>query len=319
MSVTTSQSVVIFSENGRYVSLYNCHSHANGIYDIITGNFNQVHLYDETEIEPIFMDDVAGVICTKRAIYLDHGARSLLCTECCGMFLDHTHYVDKLADGSFVLNKIVDGDNGLVGVMVDSLPAGAYNFYEFSEDASVCIISNYYMYPEDPQPSSPAIVLDYADPVYRFEPSDQTIIQYMRPDLFEPTEENKYLGYPTGIPFGTRYVNVCTCYPSGVPKREHFVYCCPKNGVTITESTMNDHGNSSFCPLQSQERIYYREKFPTIVPQYSTAAVNRRDYRYDGKRLNRHIYHHTGKILRRISEELEPIDVEFETTITRSV
>ncbi len=319
MSVTTSQSVVIFSENGRYVSLYNCQTYPNGIYDIITGNFNQVHLYDETEIEPIFMDDVAGVICTKRAIYLDHGARSLLCTECCGMFLDHTHYVDKLADGSFVLNKIVEGDSGLVGVMVDSLPAGAYNFYEFSEDASVCIISNYYLDPKAPQPSSPAIVLDYADPVYRFEPSDQTIIQYMRPALYEPTEENKYLGYPTGIPFGVRYVNICTCYPEGVPKREHFVYCCPKNGETITEATIDAYGNSSFCPLQSGEKISYREKFPTIVPQYSTAVMNRRDYRYNEKRLNRHIYHHTGKILRRISEKLEPIDVELETTITRNV
>lgn len=310
--------IVIFSENGRYVSLYNCQGLQNGIYDIRTTTFMLVHLYDDTEIEPIFMDDVAGVICTKRAIYLDHGARSLLCTECCGMFLDHTHYVDKLADGSFVLNKIVEED-GLHGEMVDSLQAGAYNFYEFSEDGSVCIISNYYMYPEDPQPSSPAIVLDYADPVYRFEPSDQIILQYMSPQLYAPTDENKRVGHPNGVPLGSKYINLCECHPTSRPARIHSVFCAPPNGTGTFEAKQVDYISLSMCPLETGSYIRYGNKRPTIVPQYSTAAVNRRDYRYDGKRLNRHIYHHTGKILRRISEELEPIDVEFETTITRSV
>lgn len=309
---------IFLSEYALYVSLYNFAGNPNGIYRVEGSSLTLVLEFAPGEMEPVFMDEKSGVLCTKKAILLDHGARVIQCNECCGMFLDFTHYVDKLESGAFVINKIPEGDDP--PVTVDTLPAGAYNFYELSEDASVCVISNYWQYHNDPQSSAPAIVVDFSDPVYRFEPSDQTILQYMDPFIFNADNGSAVVGYQSIIPYGARYVSICECSPESADGRKHYIYNAYANptGYNARCSGLSD-STSGPCPIQPGSKVNNFHKFPTIVPQYSNATANRRDQRYDGKRLNRYIYHHTGKILRRISEDLEPINTEFEISTTRSV
>jgi len=312
------RSIIFLSEDAMYLSLYNFVDYQNGIYRIEGSSLNLIRAFEEEEIEPIFIDEKAGVLCTKKAILLDHGARVIQCNHCCGVFLDFTHYVDWLESGEFVINKIPDGDDQ--PVTVDILPAGMYNFYEFSEDASVCVISNYWSNPEDSQISAPAIVVDFSDPVYRFEPSDQVILQYMDPFIFSENNGAPVVGYPSVIPYGARYVSICECYPESGPQRKHYVYSGYKSSNDYNPRGSGfSNATAGVCPLQADSSISIASRFPTIVPQYSNATANRRDQRYDGKRLNRYIYHHTGKILRRVSEELEPINTELEISTTRRV
>ena len=299
---SSSQRAIIFcSENAKYISLYGFIGYSNGIYSVSTGSMALLYEYDQTEVEPILIDDIAGVVCGKKSIYLSFGARAIPCNECCGIFLDYTHYVDRLTDGSFVIYKIGNSNDEIVEV--DRLESGMYNFYEFSEDASVCVISNYST-DGIAAPQNPAIVLDFSDPVYRFEPSDQIISHHFNATIYNENNGSGTVGYPSVIPFGARYVTLCSCYPAGADVRTHYIYHPYSSG----HSTLC---LGSACPLQPGSFVKTSDTFPTIVPQYSDAVKNRRNVSYNEKRLNRYIYHHTGKILRRISDKLVPIDIDF--------
>lgn len=295
----------------------------DGVYRITPGSsVSQVHCYTATEMEPVYVSADGSVIATKSKIY---GLGEVIdCTECCGVFLDHTHYVDMVQPDLFVIKEVT------TGAVVDATVAGLYNFYELSEDSSACVISKCYKNPEDNTNARPAMVVDFADPVYRFELSDTVVLQYFPLALYQSNIENTVYGYPTGTPFGARYRGVCSCacYDAKVNAtvRSHYIYCTPPGGFTFSGLS----GGESECVLcnASKPNSYGSPAklspgnirlTKTVVPQYHNAKDLRENTGYDGKRLNRYIYHHEAKILRRRTDGLTPLEtcVVTETSYQR--
>jgi hypothetical protein len=269
-------------------------------------------------MEPVFVSADGSVIATKTKIYLP--GQTIECTECCGVFLDYTHYVDRISYDQFVIKEM------LTGTIVDATIKGLYNFYEFSEDTSVCVLSKYYKYNTDDLTCGPAIVVDFADPVYKFEPSDVVLIQHLDEIVFQSSTENAVYGYAGSIPYGARYRGVCSClcYASdfSYTERRHYIYCTPPGGITV-----HLPGGSVQCVLCNQckaggynnpirmtdEQIRLNK---TVIPQYTDASARRDNEDYDGVRLNKYIYHHVAKILRRREPGLTPLDVQVVSDVT---
>jgi len=297
----------ILNKNGSLFSLHGAYNAQNGVYRITKSNATLLHAYTVSEIEPVFMSDDGDVLVTKSKIYLN--GRVIECTECCGIFLDYTHFVDKTGEETFVIKKILYDSE----VIVDVLEGQGHNFYELSEDSSVCIISRYYTSEANKGSVHYAVVVDFADPVYKFELSDQVINQFMNPEIFNSPHSDK-LGYPTIIPYGARYVTACSClkqYSGSAPSENltHYVYNPMPGGTTLLKTT------GDVCPMNnvsiSGVLNSKRPTFPSskaIVPQYHRATVQRGKSEYGDKRLNKFIYHHTGRILRRISDGLFPFE-----------
>lgn len=307
------------SKNLKFIFVYNSSSIQNGVYRASGSSLNLIFKTEDDEIEPILMDDELDVICVRKAVILNNGNDIIPCNNACGVFFDKTHYVDMLQDGSFIMNRILDD---LSTVLVDSIPAGRYNFYEFSEDASVCILSNYFLEDSDMTAfsSSNAVVIDYADPVYRFELSDQPIVNFFTATRYGDSVDVRKVGYPTGIPLGARYINVCKCTDDAGYERNHYVYCpYPGGWSTLSYSSRMSPGYGYCCPVAGIGKGVPNDigKYKTVVPQYENSFINRKNQSYDGVRLNMHIYHHTGKVLRRISKELDPIDNKTSMSIKR--
>lgn len=286
---------------GDIVSVYGASDpDKNGIYRIDGLTADKIYDYTLYEIEPVFVSHDGTVVVTKTKIFLP--GKTITCTECCGIYLDYTHYVDRIAPALFVIKSVLDNS------IVDSTVNGLYNFYEFSEDTSVCVLSKFVKYSSDDPITGPAIVIDFADKVYRFEPSDVYIVQQLNENTFQSSTENDVYGYPGGIPYGARYRGTCNCeclsYDMDVIPRQHYIYCTPPGGYTYhilnfgcvlcNTAKVGGGGNNPTRIVDEEIRLN-----KTVVPQYLNASKKRDTATYDEVRLNKYIYHHVGKILRR--------------------
>lgn len=297
----------ILNYDGSILSIHNAVDVTSGIYKLSGSSATLLHAYAENEIEPVYVSDDGSVVVTKKKIYF--GERIILCNECCGIFIDHTHFLDKSGPEEFVIKKILPDSE----IVVDTLSGYGHNFYELSEDSSVCVISRFHTSLLNPGSVYYAVVVDFADPVYKFEFSDQVINQFIDPEIFINCIYPEQFGYPGFIPYGARYVSICECTKqnvSGIPAQflKHYVYNTPPGGTTFCKYM--DH-----CPMHNLNisgTVSQRgPDFPTsksIVPQYQKPAVQRSNVSYDEIRLNKFIYHHAGRILRRISDGLVPIE-----------
>ena len=300
----------VLNKGGNVLTIQNADYGVDGIYKLVSGVPVRIYEWDSGEIEAVYISDDGEIIATRKKIFV--GADIVInCVHCCGVFFDRTHYVDWIGSDVFIIKNIE------TGAIVDTLSFLGHNFYEFSEDSSVCIISRYTLIPDD-NTAPFAYVLDFADPVYRFEQSDQRIVQYIDSSIFYASESEQF-GYPGGIPLGSRYVGVCECYRYSISRSvehlKHYVYSPPPNGSTfcklMSHCPMHNSQTNGLDTISSAVPVFTRS--PSIVVEHSGAEEQRRDGRYGEIRLNKHLYHHTGKVLRRISDKLDPIDpVEIE-------
>lgn len=265
--------------------------------------------------EPVYISDDERCIATKTSIWVD-GVLVCRPTHCCGVFFNRTHYVDKISDNQFAI-RILDEAGGIV----DTTPAGQYNFWEMSDDSSMSMFSRFYIDDDNeaandsPEPAGVVLIVDFADESYKFEHTDRSV-QY-RFVAGELSEYGKFYSYYTadnldGIPYGRRTAEY---YVIGT--ESFYTYCEPTWGVcgndfieygSHRELHMFPAWNGSdyvVGPLAG-EHTRIRALYATVSVCYPDADSRRQSGSFDGKRIIKHVYHHKIGILERTKDGIGP-------------